>query len=121
MRLRAPSGARCWFAGLLRRKSRFYSILFYSRYDAEYIRHYAGVAVEYVPSYCGYATSQASYRPEAGRPVLFARNHNNPSALYAQLHKAAAREGRKRGRSGRRAGGLGGGGALLQVGTLRFV
>ena len=31
-------------------------------------------------------------RAEGGKPVLLARNHNNPAKLYAQLHAAAAAE-----------------------------
>ena len=60
-------------------------------YDAEYIRYYAGVQAEYVPSFCGYV-SAFRYAPRAGKPVLLARNHNNPAKLYAQLHAAAAAE-----------------------------
>ena len=38
-------------------------------------------------------TAQAAYSPVAGKAVLIARNHNNPRALYTQLH-AAARAGK---------------------------
>ena len=56
-------------------------------YDAEYIAHFTGLRVEVIPSYCGYAASKAHYRPTFSRPLLLARNHNNPSHLYTQLHR----------------------------------
>eukprot|EP00908_Phaeocystis_cordata_P002738 Transcript_12981.p1 GENE.Transcript_12981~~Transcript_12981.p1 ORF type:complete len:545 (+),score=135.74 Transcript_12981:94-1728(+) len=59
-----------------------------NKYDAEYIRYFAGVDALYIPSYCGYA-AKAQYAPDNGRSVLIARNHNNPSKLYAGLHTAA--------------------------------
>ena len=57
-------------------------------YDAEYIRYYAGVQAEYVPSFCGHV-SAFRYAP-GGKPVLLARNHNNPAKLYACSPAAAA-------------------------------
>ena len=116
-----------------------------NKYDAEYIRYFAGVDALYIPSYCGYA-SKAQYSPVKGKPrppcyndptstlsplpststlypyplplpstptlyplpplplpstplpvagksVLFARNHNNPRAIFAGAHAAARRAG----------------------------
>jgi len=63
-------------------------------YDAEYITYFTGIQAEVIPSYCGYAASKATYRPDFNRPLLFGRNHNNPSHIYSQLHHAAASEGR---------------------------
>jgi len=59
-----------------------------NKYDAEYIRYFAGVDALYIPSYCGYA-AKARYSPVLTKTVLFARNHNNPRALFAGAHAAA--------------------------------
>jgi hypothetical protein len=85
-------------------------------YDAEYITYFTGVRVEYIPSFCGYAASKAVYNPDRARPILLGRNHNNPQALYRQLHRAAAREARVRMRRGGAQSGAG-----LQTTSLRFV
>lgn len=61
-------------------------------YDAEYIRYFAGVRPLYLPSYCGYVTQGAAYRPDFSKPVLFARNHNNPKNIFDQAHRAVAHE-----------------------------
>lgn len=82
-----------------------------------YIRHFAGIAAEYIPSYCGYAASEATYRPDFSRPVLFARNHNNPASVYSEAHRVAAKEARSRASRGARPGA----GAGLQADRLRFV
>ena len=63
-------------------------------YDAEYIRYYAGVQAEYVPSFCGYV-SAFRYAPRAGKPVLLARNHNNPAKLYARSPPPPPPSGRR--------------------------
>uniref|UniRef100_A0A7S0J696 Uncharacterized protein n=1 Tax=Calcidiscus leptoporus TaxID=127549 RepID=A0A7S0J696_9EUKA len=65
-----------------------------NKYDAEYIRYFAGVEAVYVPSYCGYAALSAQYAPRVERPILLARNHHNPSSLYEELRAAAAQEAR---------------------------
>eukprot|EP00965_Chrysotila_dentata_P056132 1860433-Pleurochrysis_carterae.AAC.5 len=62
-----------------------------NRYDAEYIRYFAGIEAVYVPSYCGYV-SRSQYTPDFTRPVLIARNHHNPSFLFEELEAAAAEE-----------------------------
>eukprot|EP00964_Phaeocystis_antarctica_P118883 scaffold82613_cov39-Phaeocystis_antarctica.AAC.2 len=79
-----------------------------NKYDAEYIRYFAGVDALYIPSYCGYA-AKAQYSPT----VLFARNHNNPRALFAGAHAAA------RAATAAPAAGAGGGGTLAG-GAVRF-
>ena len=40
-----------------------------NKYDAEYIRYFAGVDALYIPSYCGYA-AKAQYSPVKGKPRL---------------------------------------------------
>ena len=56
--------------------------------DAEYIRYYAGVQPVYLPSFCGYAARGVVYAPDPHKPVLFARNHNNPAAIYDEARRA---------------------------------
>ena len=40
-----------------------------NKYDAEYIRYFAGVDALYIPSYCGYA-AKAQYSPVKGKSLL---------------------------------------------------
>ena len=78
---------------------------------AEYIRYFAGIDAHLIPSYCGYVSSSgAKYSPDGTKPILIARNHNNPRHLYDELQRAAARA---------TPGGSGGG--VLRLAPLKFM
>ena len=46
-----------------------------NKYDAEYIKYFAGIEALYIPSYCGYA-AKAQYSPVKGKSLL--PNLTNP-------------------------------------------
>ena len=53
-----------------------------NKYDAEYIRYFAGVDALYIPSYCGYA-SKAQYSPVKGKPRPPC--YNDPTSTLSPL------------------------------------
>tara|TARA_B110001452_G_scaffold78343_2_gene63880 strand:+ start:308 stop:1945 length:1638 start_codon:yes stop_codon:yes gene_type:complete len=107
-----PTRWSAWLASLRRiARDKRNVVAANNKYDAEYIRYFAGVDALYIPSFCGYA-AKAQYAPVQGKPVLIARNHNNPRKLYNQLHAAAAASAPLDG---------GGGGTLAARPTLRYV